>query len=499
MMIEMKVLKVEPRGQTLFIALGDRDQRVVLPFVVDPANARAISAALSGEPSDRPTTHDLLHSIVAGFNIAVRRVIVNDIRGGTFYSRIVLQAADGTLTEIDARTSDAVALALRAVAPIYVDEAVLEQAGMDYPWYRFTHESGPTPATDLAAGGKTSEAEMIGALDTLLEQQVEADLFSGAVLVARDGIPLFMKAYGLASKRYSVPNQIDTKFNLGSMNKMFTAVAIAQLAAQGALSFSDPIAMHLPDYPRDVASKVTIHHLLTHTSGLGNFFNEKFEASRSKLRTVDDFIPLFIDQPLAFEPGERWQYSNAGFIVLGAVIQRVSSGQSYFDYVREHVYKPAGMHNTDAYDMDRPIPNLAIGYTRAYVREWPELGPWRSNLFLHTIKGGPAGGGFSTVEDLLKFDQALRGHKLLSPEHTNTVLAGKVDLPGAPGTQYAYGFHDDRTKASRIVGHGGGFPGINGQLDMYLDLGYTVAVLSNYSPPAAHYVAMRLREMLTHA
>src|SRR5918911_2607592 len=190
-MIEMKVLKVEPRGQTHLMALCDPDQRVVLPFVVDPINARAISTVLSDVPSDRPTTHDLLHRIVTGFNIAVRRVIVNDIRGGTFYSRIVLQAADGTVTEIDARTSDAVALALRAAAPIYVEETVLEQAGMDYPWYRFTQEPGPTPATDLAAGGKMSEAEMIGALDTFLEQQVEADLFSGAVLVARDGIPLF--------------------------------------------------------------------------------------------------------------------------------------------------------------------------------------------------------------------------------------------------------------------------------------------------------------------
>src|ERR671930_1083492 len=161
-MIEMNVLKVEPRGQSHLIALVDRDQRIVLPFLVDPADARAISAALSGEPSDRPATHDLLHSIVTGFNIAVRRVVVNDLRGGTFYSRIVLEAADGTVTEIDARPSDAVALALRAVAPIYVDETVLEQTGMDYPWYRFTHESGATPAPDLAAGGKMSEAEMIG-------------------------------------------------------------------------------------------------------------------------------------------------------------------------------------------------------------------------------------------------------------------------------------------------------------------------------------------------
>jgi bifunctional DNase/RNase len=104
------------------------------------------------------------------------------------YSRIVLEAADGTVTEIDARTSDAVALAVRAVAPIYVEETVLEQAGMDYPWYRFAYESGASAATDLAAGGKMSEAEMIAALGAFLEQQVEADLFSGADLVARHGI-----------------------------------------------------------------------------------------------------------------------------------------------------------------------------------------------------------------------------------------------------------------------------------------------------------------------
>jgi CubicO group peptidase (beta-lactamase class C family) len=342
-----------------------------------------------------------------------------------------------------------------------------------------------------------SETEIVSALEGFLDTLVGVDLFSGAVLVARDGTPIFKQAFGLASKAFDVPNRLDTKFNLGSMNKMFTAVAIAQLAERGRLSFSDPVGKHLPDYPsKQAAEKVTIHHLLTHTSGMGSYWNEKFEASKNRLRTVQDFIPLFADDALAFEPGEKFHYSNAGFIVLGAIVEAVS-GQSYFDYVREQVYTPAGMHDTDAYEMDRDVPNLASGYTHTGVNGRPELGPRRNNLFLHVVKGGPAGGGFSTVEDLLRFDIALRAYTLLSPEYADIVLTGKVEVGAGPDVQYAYGFQGERVNGTRIVGHGGGFPGINGQLDMYLDLGYTVAVLSNYDPPAAGRVAKKLREMLT--
>lgn len=340
-----------------------------------------------------------------------------------------------------------------------------------------------------------NEMQALKEFQDTLNRFVEADQFSGAVLVAKDQAILFQQAYGLAHQGYHIPNQVDTKFNLGSMNKMFTAVAIAQLAEQGKLAFHDPVSKYLLDYPREIAEKVTIHHLLTHTSGLGSYWNDRFFAVWADLRTVDDYLPLFRDDPLAFEPGEKFQYSNAGFIVLGAIIERVS-GQDYFTYVREHIYEPAGMRNTDAYEMDRSTPNLALGYTHVNGNGEREEGPRRNNLLFHAVKGGPAGGGYSTVEDLFRFGRAFREHRLLSPESTATLLAGRVERPDKPGITYAYGWQNVTVNGHRIVGHSGGAPGICAQFDLYLDADYTVVVLSNYDPPMATRIAGMLREQL---
>jgi D-alanyl-D-alanine carboxypeptidase len=347
-------------------------------------------------------------------------------------------------------------------------------------------ESGPTSR-------KMSDAQVIKDLKSYVDGLAAEDKFSGAVLVAKDGVPVFEKAYGLASKAFNVPNRLDTKFNLGSLNKMFTAVAVAQLAEQGRLRLTDPVIKHLPDYPNKlVARQVTIRHLLTHTSGMGDYFNEKYNStSKDRFKKIQDYFPLFVDDPLSFEPGRSFQYSNAGYIVLGAIVEKVS-GQSYYDYVREHIYKPAGMVNTDAYELDRDTPNLAVGYT---VEGAAPPGR-KNNLFLHVCKGSPAGGGFSTVEDLLKFATALSRHKLLSHEYTEIIFSGKL-RPGDPELGYAYGFENDRSSGTRIVGHHGGYLGINSQLDIYLDLGYTVAVMSNYDPPAATRIAERLRRRFT--
>lgn len=338
-----------------------------------------------------------------------------------------------------------------------------------------------------------SEAALIRQVKAYVGQLVAEEKFSGALLIAKDGKPLLTQAFGLASIAHQVPNRIDTKFNLGSMNKMFTAVAIAQLAEEGKLAFEDQIAKHLPDYPNQgVATQVTIHHLLTHTSGLADYFNDKFtEASRARFRTVQDFFPLFVDEPLQFAPGSQWAYSNSNFIVLGSIVEAVS-GQSYFDYVREHIYQPAGMINTDAYELDHEIPNLATGYTRA-----PGESEWRNNLFEHVIKGGPAGGGYSTVEDLFHFAQALTTHQLLSADMTTLVTTGKVALPGRTDAQYAYGFGEELVNGFRRFGHNGGFPGINSQLNVYPELGYVVAVMGNYDPPAASRIAERIGKLIT--
>ncbi|MGB7054918.1 MAG: serine hydrolase, partial [bacterium] len=335
-----------------------------------------------------------------------------------------------------------------------------------------------------------SEKEVVEKTTAFLEELNSRDGFSGAVLIAKDGVPILKKAYGYANRSFNVPNQIDTKFNLGSMNKMFTATAIMQLVEQGKISLDGKIADYVSDYPnKDVSTKVTIQQLLTHTSGLGNYWTEEYmRSSKDLFREVEDYLPLFVSDPLLFEPGSQFSYSNAGYMVLGLIIERVT-GENYFDYVREHVYKPSGMLNTDAYETDYVVPNLAVGYTRLRARP-DEL---KNNLFLHVVKGGPAGGGYSTVEDLLSFGNALMDNKLLSPENTELMTTGKVRTDRH--IMYCYGFRDRVENGHHIVGHTGGFPGIDGYLGIFKDLGYTIAALSNFDNGNSE-VALFIEEML---
>ena len=314
-------------------------------------------------------------------------------------------------------------------------------------------------------------------LESFVKRMADAGIFSGTVLLAKGNKILYKGASGQASKRFDVPNRVDTKFNLGSMNKMFTAVAVAKLVEQGKLSFDDPISKYLDDdwLPNVNKTKVKVKHLLAHTSGLGSYFNDTYaQSSRELFREVDDYKALVVDETLSFEPGTDWRYSNTGMLVAGAVIEG-ASGRNYFDFVREEIYAPAGMVNTDCYDMDRPVPNLAMGYTKERT---PDGVNWTNNLFKHVIRGGPAGGGFSTVEDLYRFARALTDGKLVSVEMVDTLTTPKPEI-GSPG--YGYGFGIGGEPANRVVGHSGGFAGVSSNLDIYLDSGFIAVVLSNYS------------------
>jgi CubicO group peptidase (beta-lactamase class C family) len=350
---------------------------------------------------------------------------------------------------------------------------------------------GSADKKEPPAARKLTEAEMVKEVESYLDQLSAEDRFSGVALVAKDGKPLFKKAYGLADKARKSPNNTETKFNLGSMNKMFTSVAIAQLAEQGKLSFDDTVGKHLKDYPDPgVRDKVTIHHLLTHTSGMGSYWNKRFDQNRTSIRTVSDYLALFAGDPLSFEPGARFKYSNSGFIVLGAIIEKVSS-QSYYDYVRDRIFKPAGMTNTGYYEMTEAVPNLALGYTKMNESDETVDGPRRENSTSRPNRGGPAGGGYSTVDDLLKFQVALFGHKLLGKKYTDLITTAKVK------EGYAYGFGERIINGIRRTGHNGGAPGIAADLQMYPDLGVTVAILTNYDPPDMMAVSRRIAEMIT--
>lgn len=339
---------------------------------------------------------------------------------------------------------------------------------------------------------RMTDNEIATQLASLLDKAVLEDSFSGAVLVAKDGKAIFERAMGFANKETKLRNKTTTRFNLGSINKSFTSIAVAQLAQQDKLAYTDSIAKHLPDYPnKAVAEKVTIHQLLTHTSGLGDYLTSE---SIAQAKTLRDLLPLFSNQPLLFEPGQKVQYSNSGYVVLGLIIEKLS-GRSYYDYVNEHIFKPAGMTRTDSYERDQKVDDLAVGYT-SMGPQGPQPGPRRPNTATLAGKGSSAGGGYSTVEDMLKFANALAAFKLLNPEFNEIVFTGGGPQRPAGAGRGGYGFMQNQMNGMRIVGNGGGGPGVNAIFRIYFGRGYTVVVLSNYDPPSAEQIAGKINEMI---
>lgn len=304
-------------------------------------------------------------------------------------------------------------------------------------------------------------------LDRQLDKMVKANEFSGAVLIAKNGQAIFRKAYGLASREFDVPNNEKTKFNIGSICKVFTQIAIGQLVLQNKLTLDDTIGQHLQDYPNQQARDlVKIKHLLEMSSGIGDIFNDKYRSiAKDRLQTIADHLPLFADEPLAFEPGTRRQYSNGGYLVLGAIIEKVT-GRSYFEYVRDNIFNPTEMKDTQFYLADDILTNLANGYTPINLRA-EDKSQLKNNIYTRPARGSSAGGGYSTIDDLLKFVSALQSGQLILPE-----------MLGPPGG------------GLRI---GGGGPGINAMINTNVRGEYTVIVLSNLDPPSAEVVADLIR------
>jgi CubicO group peptidase (beta-lactamase class C family) len=316
-------------------------------------------------------------------------------------------------------------------------------------------------------------AQETNAIVAAVDKAAAEDRFSGVVMLAKDGRPVMTRAWGYTDPSKTTPNRVDTKFNLGSINKFFTKVAIGQLAAEGKLALTDTIRKHLPDYPSPAADKITIEQLIEHRSGLGDIFGPGFMASRAKLRTLADYEQLFAKEPLQFEPGADQKYSNAGYVVLGLIVEKVS-GQSYYDYVRDHITKPLGMSDTASYAVDENVPNRAIGLTK----RGPEgpLPERHANTNTLPARGSSAGGGYSTAADLLKFANALSAGKLLPPKWTNWAFTNDFD-----GTVHNLGI-------------AGGSPGVNALVE--IEPPYTLVVLSNYDPPSAEQIGQAVRPLL---
>jgi D-alanyl-D-alanine carboxypeptidase len=338
--------------------------------------------------------------------------------------------------------------------------------------------------------GPVSHAELGKQIHAVLNKLVSESDFSGCVTVFDGSETVFDECRGLAERSFNAPINHQTKFHVGSIGKMFTAVAIAQLVEAGKLSWNDTLAKLVPEYPdQATAKKITVWELLHHTSGLDDFMvPEYFEHSTRYVNPVD-YLGLIARQPKVGEPGKGLSYSNAGYILLGRIIENVS-GESYFDYIQHHVFEPAQMTSSGFDSEDQIVPGLAVGY---FHDDGVFSRTWKANWVQSVYKGSPAGGGYSTNADLLRFAEALHGAKLLK----STTLAKMFDdeVPVGPGATGA-GIDERLSHGRHIRGHQGGIQGTTANLEMVWETGAAVALTSNEGQSQHWLLAEQIADLL---
>ncbi|MVT12071.1 serine hydrolase domain-containing protein [Chitinophaga tropicalis] len=334
---------------------------------------------------------------------------------------------------------------------------------------------------------RLSQSEAIHSLIQRADTLTNAGRFSGAILVASGNKVLLKRAWGEMDKEKHILNTAQTQFRNGSMNKMFTAVAILQLVEKGKISLDGKISDYLKDYPNKDIAQVTIRRLLNHTGGTGDIFGPEFDVNRTNLKDNADYVKLYGTRGPDGTKG--FSYSNYGFVLLGEIISRVSH-MSYYAYIDKYIFKPANMSSTGELPENVHLPMRAPGYMRV-------KGTWVKNDETLPYRGMAAGGGYSTINDMLRFVHALQSGKLISK--TMLDLAMKPYFHDTPsGYGYGLGFELYGDKQLTSFGHEGGADGMNGELRVFPKLNQVIVVLSNLDPPSAHrlveYYSLRMPE-----
>lgn len=323
----------------------------------------------------------------------------------------------------------------------------------------------------------TAVAQDASRIDQVVQSYVASGKFTGSVLIARDGKVLLSKGYGLANLEWDIANSPSTKFRLGSITKQFTAASILLLEERGKLKIGDTVKTYLPDAPA-AWDRITVFHLLTHTSGIPNFTSfPEYRSSQALSSTVDKTVARFRDKPLEFEPGEKMSYSNSGYIVLGYLIEKITGG-SYEQFVQENIFTALGMKDSGYDSNTAVIRHRAAGYSPS------PNGPVNA-VFVHMSIPHAAGALYSTTEDLLRWERGLFGGKLLS-----AASLGKMTTPFKG--DYAFGLLVQTTNGRRVISHGGGIEGFNTHLAYYPEDKVTVAVLANLNGPTASEMGSKL-------
>lgn len=424
------------RVEAYLQAFNSGDESAMRDFFLNNVSAESLQRI----PMDaRLNRYREMHTTAGKFSLVKVLEVAED------HARIVVDTAQGMKLRMEFQFDKTAPHKLLAIG---IDEARPEDEGV-------------TPVQDDAA--------LAQAAGQYVSKLAQADDFSGVVMLGKNGTPIFQQAWGYASREQKIPNTVETRFNLGSINKSFTQVAIHQLATRGKLAFTDTIQKFLPGYPNhEAADKVTVKQLLDMSSGIGDFFGDRYEAApKDKINSIADYLPLFADKPLEFEPGTRRRYSNGGYIVLGAIIQQ-AAGMDYYSYVQTNIFLPAKMTRSGWFAKDLAEPDIAAGYTKMNGPGMTQPGKERHrNTPMLPQRGSSAGGGYSTARDLLNYTAFLQSS--LAP----------ASFDGRSG-----------------FGIAGGTEGVNAALDFDPHTGYTVIVLSNYDPPIAETVAHHLRALL---
>ncbi len=466
--------------------------RLVLTTVLLLTGVSGILRAQVNLPDTRQGK--IVREFIAAFNsgdeVAMRQFFLDNVSRGGLADR----PADARVERMKVIRNDLKSLTLLNVLDTSATSMTVTAKAGKGETLTLTFNFDPTPQHKFSGigiemgeqeptgGPPMSKKEFLKSVESQLDATVREGRFSGAVLIAHGNSVLLKKAYGNADERFNVPNRTDTKFNLGSINKFFTRIAIAQLAQAGKLSFDKPIITYLPDYPnRTVAEKVTIEQLITMKSGMGDFFGERFaNTPKDKIRTLNDYLQLFVNDSLLFEPGTQRRYSNAGYIVLGLIVERLS-GENYYTYVHDHIFTPAGMNNSDWYTSDEVTPNLATGYTHPEGNEKT----WATNIHKLPGRGSSAGGGYSTLDDLNSFVHSLLAGKLLNPGYSEWMLTNMLPQTD-PALPLRHG----------AIGIAGGTAGVNAAVELDAETGNVIIVLANYDPPAAEAVSKTIRGLM---
>ena len=304
--------------------------------------------------------------------------------------------------------------------------------------------------------------------------------FSGAVLVARGPRPLFRRGYGMADYAHSVRNTPQTAFRIGSQTKLFTAVAVLQLAELGALSLTEPLARFLPDYPG--GERISLHHLLTNSSGIPDYIAQpEFTPEQGRPHTLEQLIARFRDKPALFPPGGSYAYSNSGWVLLGAVIER-ASGMSYGDYLRDRVLAPAGLRHSGLALGQEVVPGLAGGYLSG------DAGPIRAAYLDNSLQHA-AGGLHASADDLLRWWRALVTGRLLKPASLALLTSPHIETDYGP---YGYGVALCEAHGRRYIESSGGTLGYVSVTAWYPDADLTVIVLANFENSPFNEIARDL-------